>query len=394
MASTSFPCLKAHFSRSLAVQRGRLHLSAHSHHLWPDVSLAGHQQAWHDAATLWDDKWDRVFGEVIPCAQVHLAKHLELARPQNIAFAPNTHEFILRLLSALPSDRPPRILTTDSEFHSLTRQLARLQEDNLVVVDKVPTRPFETFSERFCSAAREPRDLVAFSQVFFNSGWAIPCLETIVSGIADSNTLIVIDGYHGFMARPTSLKRLQDRVFYMGGGYKYVMAGEGACFLYSPDGYASRPRNTGWFASFGTLSNRQDPIVSYGEAGARFLGATFDPSGLYRLNAVMNWCEAIGLNAAEIQARSLALQNAFIETLEPYQLHGFRASDLVVQWGSLQRGNFLAYDSPTAPEIHQRLKAAGIITDCRGTVLRIGFGLYHNVSEMPEIVKRIRSALR
>src|SRR3546814_6605943 len=47
----------------------------------------------------------------------------------SLAFAPNTHDFLRRLLSCLPVGRPPRILTSDGEFHSFTRQAARLEEE-------------------------------------------------------------------------------------------------------------------------------------------------------------------------------------------------------------------------------------------------------------------------
>ena len=54
------------------------------------------------------------------------------------------------------------------------------------------------------------------------------------------------------------------------------MAGEGACFMHCPPGFAPRPRNTGWYASFATLSGPQDK-VGYSTDGMRFMGATFDP---------------------------------------------------------------------------------------------------------------------
>ena len=45
------------------------------------------------------------------------------------------------------------MLTTDSEFHSFTRQIARLEEDRLVVAERVATEPFESFRARFAAAA-------------------------------------------------------------------------------------------------------------------------------------------------------------------------------------------------------------------------------------------------
>ena len=36
------------FSRSLDAAPERLHMAAHSHHLWPDASFDAQQQAWLD----------------------------------------------------------------------------------------------------------------------------------------------------------------------------------------------------------------------------------------------------------------------------------------------------------------------------------------------------------
>ena len=96
---------KAHFSRSLQAAPGRLHFAAHSHHLWPDVTFDAQVACWEDAARLADRKWERVFGEVVPQTQQAIARVLGLSSPDTIAFAPNTHELLCRLLSCLPVDR-------------------------------------------------------------------------------------------------------------------------------------------------------------------------------------------------------------------------------------------------------------------------------------------------
>ena len=75
------------FSRSLAAEPLRLHFAAHSHHLWPDASLAGHIQAWEDAARLADRKWDKVMGELWPTAQAEVAAELGTEQPDSIVFA-------------------------------------------------------------------------------------------------------------------------------------------------------------------------------------------------------------------------------------------------------------------------------------------------------------------
>src|SRR5262249_52994952 len=70
------------FSRALAAAPERLHFCAHSHHLWPDASYEGHLEAWDEAARLTDRKWDRIFGEVVPEAQSHIARELNLPDPK------------------------------------------------------------------------------------------------------------------------------------------------------------------------------------------------------------------------------------------------------------------------------------------------------------------------
>src|SRR3546814_8242134 len=62
---------------------------------------------------------------LFPCTTLFRSGGLDDA--SSLAFAPNTHDFLRRLLSCLPVGRPPRILTSDGEFHSFTRQAARLE---------------------------------------------------------------------------------------------------------------------------------------------------------------------------------------------------------------------------------------------------------------------------
>lgn len=391
---SAFPSLKPHFSRSLAATGGRLHLAAHSHHLWPDASYDGHMAAWQDAAEHWDAKWARVFGELMPAAQRHVAARLNLPDPATIAFAPNTHDFVNRLLSACPPGTTPRVLTTDAEFHSAARQFARLAEDGMIDLTIVPARPFATFMQRFAEAAGGRFDLVFVSHVLFNSGWVVPDLPALVASVTDPDALVAIDGYHGFMALPTDLAPIAARAFYIAGGYKYAMAGEGICFMHCPPGFAPAPRNTGWYASFGSLNAARSGGVPYGGDGSRFMGATFDPSGLHRLNAVMAWLDGIGLGVERIHARAHAMQHAIMERLAPAGIDGFRPADLLVPLDDPGRGNFLAFDTPRAPALHDMLRASGIVTDVRGSVLRMGFGLYHDPGDAGAIAERIIAALR
>jgi selenocysteine lyase/cysteine desulfurase len=371
-----------HFSRFLDAVPGRLHVAAHSHHPWPDVTFEAQQQAWLDAARLIDDKWDEIFGVLLPEAAGHITRRLGLSDPEAIAFAPSTHALVMRLLSCLTP--PLRILTTDAEFHSFARQSARLEEDGLAAVERVAAEPFATFPERFAAAAGHGgHDLVYLSHVFFNSAYVVPDLAALVAAVPGADPLVVIDGYHGFMAVPTDLSAIEGRAFYVAGGYKYAMAGEGACFAHCPPGYTERPRDTGWFAGFAQLASGPTGKVAYAPGGARLLGATLDPTGLYRFNAVQRWLDELGVTVADIHAHVGRLQDRFLKA-------GPHPELLPPEDGSTgERGHFLTFRLTDAAAIHAALHAAGVITDYRDDRLRIGFGLYHDDGDVDELVHRL-----
>lgn len=381
--------LRAAFSRFRAGKAGQLHFTAHSHHFWPDVTRDAHIEAWDDAARLVDEKWETVLGTVWSEVTRAVAAHLRLPDPSTLVFGTNTHEFVLRLLSAGPVGRPPRVLSTDGEFHSFRRQMMRLAEDGLVDWTTVATEPFATLADRLIEAGRRRAyDLIFVSQVLFGSGYALTDLDALVDGLAAEGRLVAVDGYHGFLARPTDLSRIASRAFYLAGGYKYAMAGEGACFMHCPPGIALRPRDTGWFAGFGALSARQD-AVPYGEDASRFMGATFDPSGLYRLRSSLRWLAAEGLDAAIIHAHAVALQERFIVGLDAAALGPFALENLVVPLSESARGNFLTFEHQDADQWARRLHQAEIITDVRGTRLRVGFGLQHAAEDVDTLLLRL-----
>lgn len=379
---------KPHYSRFLAGLGERLHFCAHSHHPWPDCTRDAHLRAWDDAAARADEKWGIVLGEQIPHAQNAIGAALRLSDPKNIAFAPNTHEFVCRLLSCLPEK--PRILATDSEFHSFSRQAARLEEEG-AIVKRIAVERFETFPERFIQAAKgEPWDLVFTSQVFFNSGYRLTEDELgRIAGSVEDPALFVIDGYHAFMASPVDLSQLSKRAFFLAGGYKYAQAGEGICFMSVPPGCALRPRNTGWFADFAALETGIAKPVGYGDGGWRFWGSTFDPAGLYRWNAVTAWRRSLDLSVEASDAHVRGLQKAFLRRLAekprgPFSVEALVSTDLS------RLGHFLTFRLPHAPAVSKRLgERLDVLTDARGDRLRFGFGLYHDEADVDELFRRL-----
>lgn len=365
------------FTRALSAAPDRLHFAAHSHHLWPDASFDGQLEAWEDAASLADLKWEKVMGPVWADAQGHIARELKLPDSGTIAFAPNTHDFLVRLFSAIPN-RPVRVLATDGEFHSFRRQMARWVEAGEAELTSVaPGQIAET-------AEAGSYNLIFASHVLFNSGTVIADLDRLAALARPEGRWVVIDGYHGFMGVETDLSAIADKVFYLSGGYKYAMAGEGVCFLHAPPGFAPRPTVTGWYAAFDNLALPPGG-VGYARDGRRFLGSTFDPSGLYRFNAVQVMLAAEGLTTAKISAHVEALQQRFVAA---NPLSGFALLNPLL---GQPHARFLAYKGPEAPGLHAALEARQVITDVRGDVLRIGFGLYQDAGDVDRLVAILRN---
>lgn len=382
------PVPGAGFSRFLEADPDRLHVAAHSHHPWPDVSLAAHQRAWLDAAELMDHKWDRVLAVVLPEVQRWIAHRLALPDPRTIAVAPNTHELLMRILSCL--DPPIRVLTTDGEFTSFERQIRRLTEDGLAHVERVAVEPSGDVARRVAAAAaRGGHDLVYVSHVLFGSGAVVDDLPGVVGAVPDDDTFVVIDGYHGFMALPTDLSAIADRVFYLAGGYKYAMAGEGVCFAHCPPGYGPRPRDTGWFADFAALADAPDQHVGYGPGGQRFLGATFDPSGLYRFNAVQRWLTGAGWTVDAIHRHVVDLQRRLVDGLRARSPAPLDVTTLIAVPADHPHGHLLAFEHADAAALTSALAARGVVVDRRGPRVRVGFGIYHDADDVTDLLERL-----
>ena len=377
------------FARSLSADPERLHFAAHSHHLWPDASREGQLDAWEDAARLADRKWDKVMGEVWPEAQAYVARELGTGDPDSIVFSSNTHDFLVRLVTAAPRTGPRlRILTTDGEFHSARRQFARWEEEGWIEVDHIATEPFDSLSERFLAAAQSGgHDLIFVSQVLFGSGRVVHRVGELGKLGKPEGPWGVIDGYHAFMALDRPLgDDAAKTAFYLGGGYKYAMAGEGCAFLHAPARFGPRPPVTGWYAEFEDLS-LPPGSVGYGKDARRFLGATFDPSALYRFNAVQRMLLENGLTTARISAHVDALQRQFLASLGGTALGH---AELLNPLGDEFHARFLAFRSRNAQRWYEELKSRNCITDVRGDVLRIGFAIYHDEADVEQLLDLLK----
>ena len=379
--------LARHYSRFRVGER--ILLTGHSHQAWPDVAFEAQLQAWHDAAELVDGKWDVA---VAVAEEVREGYRRLLDDPDgDIALGQNTHELVTRFLSALPLRDRPRVVTTDGEFHTIRRQLARLQEEGLEVVQVGSTGSGESapgaIAEAVVKAVDDRTAAVLMSSVLFRNSLIVDGLGEVATACDRVGASLLVDAYHSINVVPFSVRGMGlERAFVVGGGYKYCQFGEGICFLRIPPDCSMRPLLTGWFSEFGELADTPGTRrVAYGDGALRFAGSTYDPVGHYRARAVLRFFQSERLDTSLLRAISQA-QLARLA-------NGIKALDIdpaVLSWNQRlplkRRGGFLALDAPDAGEIAARLRRRGVFTDYRGTVLRIGPAPYITGAQLDEAV--------
>jgi kynureninase len=390
--SFDLQAFRAAYSRFLRAPEaaGRILLTGHSHQAWPDVARDALAESFDDAARLVDDKWGTaVFAKVDAVGRKVLGR-MGFDEGDPIAFGKSTHELVFRLMTCLWGHKRPRVVTTDSEFHSLYRQAARLQEEGFDVV-WVPGSPRQGLAERLLDALVPGTQMIAFSAVMFEDAFVVPRLGEILERAREVGAIALVDAYHAFNVVPLEWgpAHVKESAFVTAGGYKYASFGEGVCWMRIPRGCALRPVDTGWFADFGALEGPRSPVIGYGAGGARFAGATFDPSSFYRAAAVLEHWERFGLTPSMLRAISVRQTESVIERLDARGL----GSRVVSPREPSLRGGFVAARAEHAEEKVRALRRAGVWVDSRGDLLRIGPAPYLLEEDLARGVDAVADAM-
>ncbi|MFV1988167.1 MAG: kynureninase [Gemmatimonadota bacterium] len=373
----------------------RVLLTGHSHQAWPDCGFRGQMRAWEAAAEFVDDKWDEAFerADRVRRGWASLLGSRDAPDDGDYALGSNTHELVVRFLSALPLSGRPRLVTTDGEFHSIRRQLGRLGEEGLEIV-RVPRDPVDSLAERIAASVDDRTAAALVSCVLFRDARIVRGLGAVQSRCDAVGAALLIDAYHALNAVPFALAAEGlSGAFVTGGGYKYCQLGEGNCFLRVPPGADHRPVVTGWFSEFGALEAAPDgDRVAYGTGADRFAGSTYDPTSHYRATEVLDFFEARGLTPE------------FLREVSRHQVErlaaGFDALDLDVdviarQDVSLSEiGGFLALRSTRAGDLRAALRDRGVLTDHRNDVLRLGPAPYLSDRQLDDAIEALGEAVR
>jgi kynureninase len=367
--------LAKHYTRFRVTER--ILLTGHSHQAWPDVGFEAQQQAWLDAAEYVDDVWEKAFEKANEVRR-GFARLLDDS-PDRIALAPNTHELVVRFLSALNLRKRPKLITTDGEFHTIRRQLDRLAEEGIEVV-KVSAEPAATLAERLAQKVDERSAAVLVSAVLYTNAHIVPNLMATLRTCEQLGAELLVDAYHALNAIPFSLRvEGLEGAYVVGGGYKYCQLGPGNAFLRFPADTTLRPVVTGWFSEFTDLSKAPAGRVEYGPGPARFAGATYDFTSHYRGAAVFKFFEEQKLTPEKLRE------------LNQHQLE-ILANGTTSHLNGI--GGFLTIEVEHPAVVQKALRSQGIWSDYRGDMLRLGPAPYVSDGQIHQAVAVLRGELR
>lgn len=377
--------LQPHYSHFNVANR--LLFTGHSHQAWPDAAFEGIQEYMRVVSEQVDKKWEFGFEKteiMRGCLRNYYNDPAgKYCREQN------THVLLVSWLSSLDLKKKPKILTTTGEFHSMYRQLRRLEEEGLEIV----YLPHED-DEKLLEAVRQNLDdqtaAVMLSRVYFETSEINTKLPEIALAAKEAGVPIMIDDYHGTNVVPLSLRETNmEHVYLLIGGYKYMQWGEANCFLRYPQDCELRPVITGWFSAFDQLEHpRDDQPVSFDNGDQKFATATYDPISQFRAAAVTEFFIKQGLSPDVLRKQYSSQLSYLRELVDEKNFEGSGIEHANTR-PITESGGFLALRSEKARKLRAMLLKKDIFTDARDDILRIGPAPYTTAEQCEEAIKAL-----
>lgn len=362
-----------------------------------EIYLANHSlgrpldQAMHDVAeglSLWQHRMDDAWAPWLAEQQHYRARIAGLiGAPRADCVVPKTSAG-QGLRAVLNSYREPiRVVTTRGEFDSIDFILKQYQAMGRIALHYVePDASGHYDIEALIAAITLGTDLVVVSQVMFTTAQILTNLEHVIRHSHGLGARVLVDVYHAVGVIPVDVGHLACD-FAIGGSYKYLRGGPGACWLYvSPHsiGQGLTTLDTGWFAKADPFTYERPDPPRFGAGGDAWLESTPPVLTYYQSRSGQEFLAAIGVE--RLRAYSLGQLQRLKQALAA---HGIAA-----QGADHHHGAFLSVHHPRAPEIARRLKALGVNIDARGERLRLCPDLLNTDAELVIAADKLAGLLK
>jgi kynureninase len=349
------------FSRVLERRASAIDLANHSLGRPLDATAADVAEA----VSLWQqrlgDSWDAWLDEM----RAHRARFARLlGAPRDDCVVPKTNagQGLRAVLNS--HDSVPRVVATRGEFDSVDVILRHYARRGRIALSFVEPRADGLFAaDDLVAAFSRGVDLAVVSQVVFDTGQLLLELPALIAAAHAGGARVLVDVYHSLGVLPVDVAAL-DADFAIGGSYKYLRGGPGACFLYLHprhlDGSLTT-LDTGWFAKREPFAYQRPDPPEFAAGGDAFLESTPAILPWYQARAGQVFTLAIGVE--RLRAYSLGQQRRLVVLL--------RERGVDAEGGTGDRGAFVIIRDPHAVELAVVLQERGVHGDARGRYLRL-----------------------
>lgn len=374
------------FSRCL--RQGEIYLANHS----LGRPLDSVRESVTEAVRLWEDRLDASWDEggwldMVERFRSGIARLIGLSRPDCVVPKTSAGQGLRAVLNSYSSHRPVRVVATTGEFDSVDFILKTYAEHGRAEIEWVePTARegsvplFE--SESIQNAITDGTDLVVVSAVFFTTGQVLDGVPAIVEKAHASGARVLLDVYHAAGVFEFDLPSL-GADFAIGGAYKYLRGGPGACFLAMrpevADDEELQTSDTGWFAKADTFGYQRANTTARKLGGDGWLESTPPILTAYQAVPGIEFCETIGVsrlreyNLQQQQALRKELRQQGVPVFEPSKPERFGAFTLVP-----------AVDTAA---IVKKLHDHGVTVDARGGFVRLGPDLLNTHADFEAVAQ-------
>lgn len=352
------------FSRVLARRARVIDLANHS--LGRPLDATADDVA--EAIALWEselgDAWDAWLAERAAYRE-RLSRLCAAPRADCIVPKTSAGQGLRAILNSYRPNEVPRVVATRGEFDSVDLILKHYAAHRRIALSFVEPRDDGLFAADDLLGAARDADLLVVSQVLFHTGQVLPELPALVATVHAYGGRVLLDVYHSLGVFPVDLAAL-DVDFAIGGSYKYLRGGPGACYLYLHPRHLDGSLSTldvGWFAKDEPFAYERPDPPRFAAGGDAFFESTPPILPLYQARAGQAF--TLGIGVARLRAYSLGQQRRLIALL--------RDRGVPAIGGSEDRGAFTVVPFPEggAARCSERLAERGVVTDARGPWLRL-----------------------
>lgn len=367
------------FSRVLRRSENKIYLANHS--LGRPLDCTAHQVA--AAMDCWYEHMDKAWEDWLGAIQLfreRVAQLLHAPRADCVVPKANAGQALRTVLNCY--DEKLRVVTTRGEFNSIDFILKTYAQRGRIALTFVePDKTGHYRPEDIFRALEKHTDLVVVSMVMFVTGQVLPGLKQLVAAAQDRGVRVLIDLYHAAGVLPLDVQAL-GADFAIGGCYKYLRGGPGACWLYLHPRHLEGsllPLDTGWFAQQAPFAFERPSQPRFAQGGNAFLESTPAILPFYQARAGLDLTLALGVE--RLRAYSLEQLSRLREKLLGHAIKAFgSATDC---------GAFVAIPHPEAVALSQRLADQGVCTDAREGYLRLGPDILNTEAEINTTVERL-----